>query len=115
MNDAGESPFKKAQDYNFDNQEALGKELRDYSLKLAQASGVPKNLPRAMQGLAAAYFMFRNDDSLEYLVDLLEQEIDENRPVLHGVDLRTLAEELKSLETITKSVRLKIKEVESVG
>ena len=111
MNDAEEPLFERVQNFNFEKQDALGKELRDNSLLWAEGSEVPKNIPLAMRMLEIAYFEFRNKNSLEYLVDLLETEIYENRPTLHEVDLGKLAEELKALEKITESVRSKIDDV----
>jgi len=86
-----------------------GEAMRNYALMLAEGSGGPKDMSQAIAGLATAYFKLCDHASLEYLTDLLYDEIDQERPVLNEVDLRALAEELESLDRIIQNVHGKIK------
>jgi hypothetical protein len=115
MSETETTPFHKAQEFNFDSQRNLGKELRDYSLRLAHEGEEPNSLRLAIRGLAHAYFIFGNDEALDYLVDLLEEEVDKNRPNLCGVDLGTLATDLASLAGAKEKIREKIKRIANGG
>lgn len=83
--------------------------MRSLALMLHQGTGGEKDLKEALKWLAQGYFFKNDGEAAEYLVDLLDEEVEDGRTAINDVDLATLALELRELKKRSTHVQEKLR------
>ena len=78
--------------------------IRAWALMLHQGTGGPKDFVMAIRALARGYFVLRDTESLDCLIDTLHDEIETVQKIRNGIDLQQLADKLQTLQKLSDEV-----------